>query len=48
MALKPEEVSSIIAQEIGKYESRLEMESVGTVRTALKRLWGDSRCSGHF
>ena len=43
MALKPEEVSSVIAQEIGKYESRLEMESVGTVLQVgdgIARVWG--------
>ncbi len=31
MALRPEEVSSVIAKEIGQYQSKLEMESVGTV-----------------
>jgi hypothetical protein len=31
MALKPEEVSSVIAKEIGQYQGKLEMESVGTV-----------------
>ena len=31
MAFKPEEVSSVLEQELEKYESRLKMESVGTV-----------------
>lgn len=31
MALRPEEVSSIIQQEISKYEVQLEMKSVGTI-----------------
>ena len=31
MAFKPEEVSSVLEQELEKYESRLTMESVGTV-----------------
>ena len=32
MAFKPEEVSSVLEQELEKYESRLKMESVGTVQ----------------
>jgi F-type H+-transporting ATPase subunit alpha len=43
MALRPEEVSSIIAREIDKYEGRLEMESVGTVLQVgdgIARVWG--------
>jgi len=43
MALKPEEVSSVIAQEISKYESKLQMESVGTVLQVgdgIARVWG--------
>jgi len=43
MALKPEEVSSIIAQEITRYESKLQMESVGTVLQVgdgIARVWG--------
>jgi len=43
MALKPEEVSSVIAQEIDKYESKLDMESVGTVLQVgdgIARVWG--------
>ncbi len=43
MALKPEEVSSVIAQEITKYESKLQMESVGTVLQVgdgIARVWG--------
>ena len=31
MALRPEEVSSIIQQEISKYKVQLEMKSVGTI-----------------
>ncbi|MFH2054353.1 MAG: F0F1 ATP synthase subunit alpha [bacterium] len=43
MALKPEEVSSIIKQQIAGYESKLEMESVGTVLQVgdgIARVWG--------
>jgi len=43
MALRPEEVSSIIAREIDKYEGRLDMESVGTVLQVgdgIARVWG--------
>ncbi|MBD3299492.1 MAG: F0F1 ATP synthase subunit alpha [candidate division Zixibacteria bacterium] len=43
MALNPEEVSSVIAQEIDKYEGKLEMESVGTVLQVgdgIARIWG--------
>jgi F-type H+-transporting ATPase subunit alpha len=43
MPLKPEEVSSIIKQQIAGYESRLEMESVGTVLQVgdgIARVWG--------
>ncbi|MEW5701450.1 MAG: F0F1 ATP synthase subunit alpha [Candidatus Zixiibacteriota bacterium] len=43
MALKPEEVSSVIAREIGQYQGRLEMESVGTVLQVgdgIARVWG--------
>lgn len=43
MALKPEEVSSIIQKEIAKYETKLEMESVGTVLQigdGIARVWG--------
>ncbi|MEW5874933.1 MAG: F0F1 ATP synthase subunit alpha [Candidatus Zixiibacteriota bacterium] len=43
MVLKPEEVSSVIAREIGQYEGRLEMESVGTVLQVgdgIARVWG--------
>jgi F-type H+-transporting ATPase subunit alpha len=43
MALKPEEVSSIIKQEIAKYETKLELESVGTVLQVgdgIARVWG--------
>jgi len=43
MGLKPEEVSSIIQKEIAKYETKLEMESVGTilqVGDGIARVWG--------
>jgi F-type H+-transporting ATPase subunit alpha len=43
MGLKPEEVSSIIQKELAKYESKLEMESVGTVLQVgdgIARVWG--------
>jgi F-type H+-transporting ATPase subunit alpha len=43
MSLKPEEVSSIIKQEISRYETRLKMESVGTVLQigdGIARVWG--------
>ncbi len=43
MALRPEEVSSIIKQEIAKYETKLELESVGTVLQVgdgIARVWG--------
>ena len=43
MAFKPEEVSSVLEQEIERYEARLTMESVGTVLQAgdgIARVWG--------
>jgi len=43
MGLKPEEVSSIIKQEIAKYETKLELESVGVVLQVgdgIARVWG--------
>jgi len=43
MAFKPEEVSSVLEQELEKYESRLKMESVGTVLQTgdgIARVWG--------
>ena len=43
MALRPEEVSSIIKQEIAKYQTKLELESVGTVLQVgdgIARVWG--------
>jgi F-type H+-transporting ATPase subunit alpha len=43
MAFRPEEVSSILQQEIEKYATRLEMESVGTilqVGDGIARIWG--------
>jgi F-type H+-transporting ATPase subunit alpha len=43
MGLNPEEVSSVIKQELEKYETKLEMESVGTVLQVgdgIARIWG--------
>jgi F-type H+-transporting ATPase subunit alpha len=43
MAFKPEEVSSVLEQELERYESRLKMESVGTVLQVgdgIARIWG--------
>jgi F-type H+/Na+-transporting ATPase subunit alpha len=43
MALKPEEVSAVLEQELERYESRLKMESVGTVLQVgdgIARIWG--------
>lgn len=43
MAFRPEEVSSILQQEIEKYDTKLEMESVGTilqVGDGIARIWG--------
>ncbi len=43
MGLNPEEVSSVIKQELQKYESSLDMESVGTVLQVgdgIARVWG--------
>ncbi len=43
MALKPEEVSWVIQKEIEKYQSTLQMESVGTVLQigdGIARVWG--------
>jgi len=43
MGLNPEEVSSVIKKEIDKFETRLEMESVGTVLQVgdgIARVWG--------
>jgi F-type H+-transporting ATPase subunit alpha len=43
MGLNPEEVSSVLKREIEKYESKLEMESVGTVLQVgdgIARIWG--------
>ena len=43
MALNPEEVSSVIKRELEKYETKLEMESVGTVLQVgdgIARIWG--------
>jgi F-type H+-transporting ATPase subunit alpha len=43
MALRPEEVSSVIQQEIEKFDTQLAMESVGTVLQVgdgIARVWG--------
>jgi hypothetical protein len=43
MAFKPEEVSAVLEQELERYESRLKMESVGTVLQVgdgIARVWG--------
>jgi len=43
MGLNPEEVSSVIKKEIDKFETKLEMESVGTVLQVgdgIARVWG--------
>jgi len=43
MPLRPEEVSAVIQKEIAKYETKLEMESVGTilqVGDGIARIWG--------
>ena len=52
MAFKPEEVSSVLEQEIEQYESRLKMESVGTVLQVgdgIARIWGlDDAQSGEL
>ncbi|MDZ4723748.1 MAG: F0F1 ATP synthase subunit alpha [candidate division Zixibacteria bacterium] len=43
MALNPEEVSSVIRKELEKYDTKLEMESVGTVLQVgdgIARIWG--------
>ncbi len=43
MAFRPEEVSTILQKEIEKYETKLEMESVGTVLQVgdgIARIWG--------
>ena len=43
MTFRPEEVSAILAQELERYEAKLETKSVGTVLTVgdgIARLWG--------
>jgi len=43
MGLNPEEVSSVIKKELEKYDTKLEMESVGTVLQVgdgIARIWG--------
>jgi F-type H+-transporting ATPase subunit alpha len=52
MAFKPEEVSSVLEKELEQYESRLKMESVGTVLQVgdgIARIWGlDDAMSGEL
>jgi F-type H+-transporting ATPase subunit alpha len=52
MAFKPEEVSAVLEQELERYESRLQMESVGTVLQVgdgIARVWGlDDAMSGEL
>ncbi|MGE5175952.1 MAG: F0F1 ATP synthase subunit alpha [Hyphomicrobiales bacterium] len=52
MAFKPEEVSSVLEQELEHYQSRLKMESVGTVLQVgdgIARIWGlDDAMSGEM
>ncbi len=52
MAFKPEEVSSVLEQELERYESRLKVESVGTVLQVgdgIARIWGlDDAMSGEL
>ncbi|MCH9025180.1 MAG: F0F1 ATP synthase subunit alpha, partial [candidate division Zixibacteria bacterium] len=43
MGLNPEEVSSVIKQQLEQYESKLEMKSVGRVLQVgdgIARIWG--------
>ena len=43
MGLNPEEVSSVIKKELEKFDTKLEMESVGTVLNigdGIARIWG--------
>ena len=43
MPLNPEEVSSVLKKELEKFDSKLEMESVGTVLQVgdgIARIWG--------
>src|SRR2546428_4345088 len=43
MSFRPEEVSAILAQELERYEAKLETKSVGTVLSVgdgIARLWG--------
>ena len=43
MSFRPEEVSAVLAQELERYEAKLETRSVGTVLTVgdgIARLWG--------
>jgi len=43
MSFRPEEVSAILAQELERYEAKLEVKSVGTVLSVgdgIARLWG--------
>src|SRR5438445_7921863 len=43
MSFRPEEVSAVLAQELERYEAKLETKSVGTVLSVgdgIARLWG--------
>ena len=43
MAFKPEEVSSVLQQELEKFDTKLEMKSVGSVLMVgdgIARVWG--------
>src|SRR6266849_3854889 len=43
MSFKPEEVSAVLAQELERYEAKLETKSVGSVLSVgdgIARLWG--------
>ena len=43
MSFRPEEVSAILAQELERYEAKLETKSVGSVLSVgdgIARLWG--------
>src|SRR5678809_316519 len=43
MSFRPEEVSAVLAQELERYEAKLETKSVGTVLSVgdgIARIWG--------
>ena len=49
MSFRPEEVSAVLAQELERYEAKLETKSVGTVLSVgdgIARLWGPRRRHG--